>query len=164
MTTQILSSEFVLPQRFNSNRRGPVRWITSYALHNWYFFLIMVLGAVGNAALAAAVPILIGQAFNAITAAPPQTDLLLQIALMIALTQIGRGLLQYGRNAAAEFTAQLVERDIRQELYTSLLGKSMTFHSLQPVGDIMARATNDVREVNFLFSPGLNLVIGSANF
>jgi ATP-binding cassette, subfamily B, bacterial len=28
----------------------------------------------------------------------------------------------------------------------------------------MARATNDVREVNFLFSPGLNLVIGSAIF
>jgi ATP-binding cassette subfamily B protein len=164
MTTQTLSSEFVLPQSFNSNRHGPVRWITSYALHNWYFFLIMILGAVGNAALAAAVPILIGQAFNAITTAPPQTDLLLQIALLIALTQIGRGLLQYGRNAAAEFTAQLVERDIRQELYTSLLGKSMTFHSLQPVGDIMARATNDVREVNYLFSPGLNLVIGSANF
>ena len=28
----------------------------------------------------------------------------------------------------------------------------------------MARATNDVREVNFMFSPGLNLVIGSLNF
>jgi ATP-binding cassette subfamily B protein len=28
----------------------------------------------------------------------------------------------------------------------------------------MARATNDVREINFMFSPGLNLVIGSANF
>lgn len=40
----------------------------------------------------------------------------------------------------------------------------MTFHSLQPVGDIMARATNDVREINFLFSPGINLVIGSFNF
>ncbi|MBN1148603.1 MAG: ABC transporter ATP-binding protein, partial [Anaerolineales bacterium] len=32
------------------------------------------------------------------------------------------------------------------------------------VGDTMARATNDVREVNFLFSPGVNLVIGSAIF
>ncbi|MCU0489458.1 MAG: ABC transporter ATP-binding protein/permease, partial [Anaerolineales bacterium] len=32
------------------------------------------------------------------------------------------------------------------------------------VGDTMARATNDVREINFLFSPGLNLVIGSATF
>jgi ATP-binding cassette subfamily B protein len=28
----------------------------------------------------------------------------------------------------------------------------------------MARATNDVREVNFMFNPGINLVIGSANF
>ena len=57
-----------------------------------------------------------------------------------------------------------MERDIRDELYASLLGKSMTFHSLQPVGDTMARATNDVREVNLMFNPGLNLVIGSAFF
>lgn len=28
----------------------------------------------------------------------------------------------------------------------------------------MARATNDVREINFMFSPGFNLVIGSLNF
>jgi len=28
----------------------------------------------------------------------------------------------------------------------------------------MARATNDVREINFMFSPGLNLVIGSGFF
>jgi ATP-binding cassette, subfamily B, bacterial len=164
MTAQTLSSEFALPQSFVSNRRGPVRWIISYALHNWFFFLIMVLGAVSNAFLAAVGPVLTGQAFNAVTASPPQTTQLLRIALLIAISQIVRGLLQYARNASAELTAQRVERDIRQELYTSLLGKSMTFHSLQPVGDIMARATNDVREVNFLFSPGLNLVIGSANF
>jgi len=164
MTSQTLSSEFTLPQRFVSDKRGPVRWIISYARHNWFFFLGMILGAVSNAVLAAAVPILIGQAFNAITASPPQVSALLRIALLIAITQVIRGILQYGRNASAEMTAQRVERDIRQELYTNLLGKSMTFHSLQPVGDIMARATNDVREVNFLFSPGLNLVIGSANF
>ena len=34
----------------------------------------------------------------------------------------------------------------------------------QPTGDLMARSTNDVREVNLMFNPGLNLVIGSANF
>jgi ATP-binding cassette subfamily B protein len=49
-------------------------------------------------------------------------------------------------------------------LYLSLLGKSMTFHNLQPVGDTMARATNDVREVNYMFSPGVNLVVGSLIF
>ncbi len=75
-----------------------------------------------------------------------------------------RGLLQLGRNFGAELLGQRLERDIRDELYVSLLGKSMTFHNLQPVGDTMARATNDVREINLMFNPGLNLVIGSANF
>ncbi|MBL6983277.1 MAG: ABC transporter ATP-binding protein, partial [Anaerolineales bacterium] len=89
---------------------------------------------------------------------------LFQISLVIAITQVVRGVLQFGRNFGAELIAQNVERNIRDELYVSLLGKSMTFHNLQPVGDTMARATNDVREINFMFSPGINLVVGSANF
>ena len=40
----------------------------------------------------------------------------------------------------------------------------MTFHDLQPVGDTMARATNDVRELNLMISPGINLVVGSSMF
>src|SRR5690606_2780027 len=63
-----------------------------------------------------------------------------------------------------EWLGQLFERDVREELYVSLLGKSMTFHSLQSVGETMARATNDVREVNLMFNPGLNLVIGAGFF
>jgi len=53
---------------------------------------------------------------------------------------------------------------VRDELYASLLGKSMTFHDLQPVGEIMARVTNDVRELNFMMNPGFNLIIGSGMF
>jgi ATP-binding cassette subfamily B protein len=124
----------------------------------------MLVGAIGNAALAAVVPVLVGQAFDVVLANPPDLDTLITIALIITGSQIVRGLLQFGRNFGAELIGQRVERDIRQELYVSLLGKSMTFHSLQPVGDTMARATNDVREVNFLFSPGINLVVGSAIF
>ncbi len=123
-----------------------------------------MLGAFANAALAAVSPILIGLAFNAILATPPQVDKLLPYALILAGSQVTRGILQFGRNFGFELLAQRVERDVRDELYTNLLGKSMTFHSLQMVGDTMARATNDVREVNFLFSPGLNMVIGSLNF
>lgn len=164
MSLTFLSSEFTVPPRFQTNRRGAVRYVFSYALHYWYLFVIMLVGAIGNAALAAAVPMLIGQAFNAILASPPQTQILPRLAFLIMGTQLVRAFLQFGRNFGAELTGQLVERDVRHELYVSLLGKSMTFHSLQPVGDTMARATNDVREVNFLFSPGLNLVVGSAIF
>jgi ATP-binding cassette subfamily B protein len=157
-------SEFTLTERSHPDQRSPARWVTWHALKNWPLLILLLVGAAGNAALAAAVPVLIGIAFNAVLASPPDTGALLRIALLIVATQVLRGVLQLGRNFSAELIGQRVERDIRAELYTSLLGKSMTFHSLQPVGDTMARATNDVREVNFLFSPGLNLVVGSAIF
>jgi len=168
MQVELSQSEFTLakPQKA-VDRRGPVRWIVSHAAHHWPLFLMMLTGAVGNAALAALVPVYTGQAFNAILEAdktPGVVQVLLRIATMVAITQAIRGLLQFARNFGAELIGQRLERDIRDELFTSLLGKSMTFHALQPVGDTMARATNDVREVNLLFSPGINLVIGSANF
>ena len=63
-----------------------------------------------------------------------------------------------------ELVAQRIERDVRDELYASLLAKSMTFHDFQPVGEIMARVTNDVREMNLMMNPGVNLIIGSGMF
>jgi ATP-binding cassette subfamily B protein len=163
MTTTSIA-EFTVPESFPTDRRSAVRWLISYSAHYWYLFALMVFGALSNAALAAVLPVLMGQAFNAMLESPPQVSALSRIALLIVMSQVVRAILQFGRNFGAELLGQRVERDIRRELYVSLLGKSMTFHSLQPVGDTMARASNDVREVNFLFSPGLNLVIGSGLF
>jgi ATP-binding cassette subfamily B protein len=157
-------AEFTLTRRHASDRRNHIRWIISYAVRYWWLVLIMFLGAVGNAALAAYIPVLTGDAFNDMLKVPPDTKVLLPLALLMGGSQIVRGVLQLGRNFGAEFMAQRVERDVRDELYVSLLAKSMTFHSLQPVGDTMARATNDVREVNYMFSPGVNLVVGSLVF
>jgi len=157
-------AEFTLPQRYRSDRRSPVRWIVGHVLHYWYLVVMVLIGAFGNAALAAMVPVLTGQAFDSILANPPDLSGLAKVAWLIAISQVVRSVLQLGRNFGAELIGQHLERDIRDELYISLLGKSMTFHSLQSVGDTMARATNDVREINLMFNPGFNLVIGSANF
>jgi ATP-binding cassette subfamily B protein len=163
MATLSTPAEFTLTRR-SSNRSDPVRWVISHGLRHWWLVIIMVIGAYGNAQLAAYVPILTGRAFDLVDAGKDVLSGLLSIALLIGGSQVLRAFLQLGRNFGAEVIAQKVERDIRDELYVSLLGKSMTFHSLQPVGDTMARATNDVREVNYLFSPGVNLVVGSLLF
>lgn len=157
-------AEFVLLQIFEPDRRTPLRWILSHTGRYWWLLIVTMIGAMGNAALAAAVPIFIGQAFNLMLAESPDLQRLGTIALWIVVSQAIRGILQLGRNFGAELIGQKLERNIREELYVSLLGKSMTFHNLQPVGDTMARATNDVREINLMFNPGLNLVLGSANF
>ena len=168
MTTTVLpaqpAAEFTLPHRYRTDRRTPLRWLLSHVWRYWPLAIMLFIGAASNGALAAVVPIVIGDAFEAIMQSPPRTDLLLGFALLIIGSQGIRSLLQFARNFSAEWLGQLLERNIRDELYVSLLGKSMTFHSLQSVGDTMARATNDVREINLMFNPGLNLVIGAAMF
>jgi ATP-binding cassette subfamily B protein len=167
---ELISMSVIAPVEFSmqranaTDRTSAVRWVWSHVRPNWWIMVIMVAGAVGNAALAAVVPVLTGDAFNAMLKPVPDTSVLLPLALTIAISQVIRGALQLARNFGAELLAQKLERSVRDELYLSLLGKSMTFHNLQPVGDTMARATNDVREVNYMFSPGVNLVVGSFIF
>ena len=157
-------AEFTLPQQYKTDRRSPARWIFSHTIRQWPILLVSLAGALGNAGLLAIIQVKVGQAFNVVSAAVFNNQDLINITVVILLCSIGRGIMQFSRNFGFEFVAQRIERNVRRELYTSLLGKSMTFHNLQPVGDTMARATNDVREVNFLFSPGLNMVVGSLTF
>lgn len=164
MSTISSPAEYTIARVYTTRRNSAARWIWSHVSRQGWIIAMLLAGALGNAALAVVVPVLTGDAFNAMFAANPDTSVLLPLALLIGGSQVLRGVLQLGRNFGAELLAQRIERNIREELYVSLLGKSMTFHNLQPVGDTMARATNDVREVNFMFSPGINLVIGSAFF
>ena len=157
-------AEFVLPQAKQRNRASVNRWILSHTMDHLWIVLMTVVGAFGNAALAAAVPVFLGQAFDIVIAGQDVQEGLARIAILIVVTQVIRSVLLLGRNFGADLLGQRLERDIREELYISLLGKSMTFHNLQPVGDTMARATNDVREIGLMYNPGFNMVIGSANF
>ena len=158
------TSEFNIPFRYKTNRSSPVLWILSHVRHHWFIFLVAAIGAIGNATLAGVPAVQFGKVFEALTTGEGGKQIFLQCAAIVAISQITRGFLQFQRNFGFEVTAQRIERDTRDEFYTSLLGKSMTFHALQSVGDLMARASNDIREVNYIFSPGINMVFGSMNF
>ena len=159
------SSEFVVDQHWTSNTSGPLRWIWSHIRRNPLLIAAIFVGGAGNAGLAAALPVLIGIGFDAVVGdGEPNLRLLLIVALIMVGSQLLRSVLQLGRNFGSEVLGQRLERDARQELYASLLGKNMGFHDLHATGDLMARATNDVRELALMMAPGFNLVIGSLNF
>lgn len=157
-------TEFAVDTAIHSDRRTPLRWVVSHVLRHKPFVIFMFIGAFVNAALASVVPIFVGIAFDAALASPADVELIGYAALGVLVSQLARAIVHVARNFSSEVVGQRLERDTRHELYVSLLGKSMTFHGLQPVGDTMARATNDVREVNRMMNPGVNLVVGSANF
>ena len=105
--------------------------------------------------------VIIGRAFDLILQPDWEISALLGMAAAIFFLAIASGFFAMMRNFSTEFIAQRFERDARDELYVDLLGKSQTFHGRQRIGDIMARATNDVRMLNFMFSPGLMLIFES---
>src|SRR5215211_4152459 len=95
-------AEFSLQRKYLSDRADPVRWVWSHARRHGWIIIMMVAGAVGNAGLAAVVPVLTGDAFNALLEPVPNTSVLIPLALNIGLSQVIRGALQLGRNFGAE--------------------------------------------------------------
>jgi len=158
-----MSSEFVARTFEKTDTLSPLRYIWSHIRRHPVVALGMVLGAFSNAALASALPVLAGRAVDTVSATGDLKSIG-WLAVGIVASQIVRGFVQFMRNASSETFAQRIERDVRDELYVSLLGKSMTFHDFQPVGEIMARVTNDVREMNLMLNPGVNMIVGSGMF
>ncbi|NDJ74896.1 MAG: ABC transporter ATP-binding protein [Chloroflexi bacterium] len=158
-----MSAEFVARTFEQSDYASPLRYVWSNMRRHPLMIVLMIAGAFTNAALASVVPVLTGLAVNIIIEDEDLTRVA-WLAVAIVGSQIVRGAVQFLRNYSTETFAQRIERDVRDELYVSLLGKSMSFHDSQPVGEIMARVTNDVREINLMMNPGLNLIIGSGMF
>ena len=141
---------------------SPLRWITAHAMRYWWLPLALVVTSIVNNWAYGNVPLTIGRGFDVVSRDGWAQRELLLVALVIAGSAVLQGLTGLARNFANEFLAQRVERDSREELYRSLLGKSQSFHAAQRVGDVMARSTNDVRALNMMWSPGLMLIIDSA--
>ena len=156
--------EFTVADAYAYDHRTPVRWIISHVLRYPWLPIGILLGNIFNVSLYNIGSILIGRAFDIAARPGSQLSDLLWIALAVLAVRGGYGLLDLGRVSMVETLAQRLERDSREELYISLLGKSQTFHNRQQVGDIMARATNDVQQLNLMISPGAALIGESVFF
>lgn len=154
-------SEFTVSNEYVYNRSGPVRWILSHLLRYKSFAATFLVAIVLSNILFSAIPRVTGLAFDEVLKPAPSLGRLAWIALTILGIVILRGLLQLVNAGSIEFLGQRMERDVREELYISLLGKSQTFHNSQRVGDIMARATNDVRQLAPMMNPGIALITES---
>jgi len=154
--------EFTVEDAHHYDRSGPLRWILSHVLRYPYIPALATIATILNNLFYSSIQVYLGSAFDLITMPGWQPRELTGLALAVLGAGVGQGLTGLGRNFSWEYLAQFLERDARQELYTSLLGKSQTFHGRQRIGDIMARATNDVRQLNLMFSPGVMLILDSA--
>jgi ATP-binding cassette subfamily B protein len=153
--------EFSVADTHTYNHSGPLRWIVSHLLRYPHLLASFLFAATLTNVLFSAIPRLTGLAFDEVLRPAPDVGRLVTIALEILGLVIMRGFLDITNSWSVETLGQRMERDAREELYISLLGKSQTFHNRQRVGDIMARATNDVRQLNPMMNPGVSLIAES---
>jgi ATP-binding cassette subfamily B protein len=157
----VTKREFRPEEEYRYARSGPMRWIVSHALRYPVLPLSLVLMSALDNYFYGYRQIFIGQAFGLIASGSWEVPALVRLALGVAGATALAVIADLLGSFSVEMLAQRIERDARDELYVSLLGKSQTFHGRQRIGDIMARATNDVRRLNLMFSPGLGLIISS---
>src|SRR5260221_14549828 len=104
-------------------------------------------------------PVLTGQAFNAVLQG--DRGQLVRLSLILLGVVVVSGCCDLSARLFPELVGKRVARDARAELYANLLGKSQTFHNRQRVGDIMARAANDMSELRNMVVPGLDIIFDS---
>ncbi len=118
-----------------------MRWIYSHALRYPHLPLFVIVTAILNNWAFSFNQVMLGRVADVLLTPDWQQRELLVIALAmlgLAVVQSSMGLL---RNFSVEILAQRNERDAREELYVSLLGKSQDLSRTQRIGDIMARRT-----------------------
>jgi ATP-binding cassette, subfamily B, bacterial len=149
MTTR---GEFTIESAYRYNRSGAIRWIAS---HVWRYKVLLII------AVACYPTAWTAFSYSRVLIGNVAQEIITPTGALLGMSLVALGVLLLDSIASliSSLTlvniAQRLERDTRQELYESLLSKSQTFHDRQRVGDIMARATDDVQQLNTLIMPGL---------
>lgn len=157
----MVNREFTVTGAVEYDRSSPLRWLLSHVLHSRLYLSGFVGFKVVLNALNAVVPLIIGVAFNEVFNGDANRSRLMTLALIMLGIVLVRGLVDLAAALCSEVIAKRLAREARDELYLSLLGKSQTFHNRQRVGDVMARANNDMTQLSNMITPGVDLIADS---
>ena len=105
-------------------------------------------------AAAALTPLLIRGGVDALTQGF-RLERLVWFSVALAGLSAVKGLFQYWMRVILIGVSRDIEYDLRNDLFTRLIGLSRDFYSRFRTGDIMARATNDLNAVRMMLGPGI---------
>jgi ABC-type multidrug transport system fused ATPase/permease subunit len=134
-------------------RRTFVRLLGFLRPYRWSLALSVVL-AVGSQVAGLAIPWLTGYAIDH---ALPDKDgrLLVILVALVVVAGLAKALMLVGRRFIAGRQALGVDYDLRNALYSRMLGLSWGFYDRHQTGQLMSRATVDLQSVRFFLGYGL---------
>lgn len=148
-----------------SRLKGTKFWIIKHILHKrnkWLLFLYLTLSILVSVMGSLGV-VVIGYAIEDFIIPSGTGSNVLYWTLIYLFLAVGSPIIGVGQRVSRIILAQRLELEVRREFYKSLIGKSQSFHDKQAIGDLMARATDDVRFLNLLINPGISNLFFALN-
>lgn len=137
----------------------PEAWIIKSILKYRKYTLLTIIGAIVDITLFTMPAFFVASVIQALTEKNYNfAFLLVGIYLLVGIVQ---SLFFAMAGYYNEVLAHRVTTDMTQELYEALQGRSLTYLDKFDIGQIMARATNDTRQINIGLSPAIRVLIQS---
>ncbi|MBY8993369.1 MAG: ABC transporter ATP-binding protein [Candidatus Heimdallarchaeota archaeon] len=147
---------------------GYKKWFFKHILREKRLLIVLLVFLVLFIGTVSLTPLFIGNIFDALPDATgifailPGGDgfreTIFYLTLLIAMAGVIRTVGDYIQSYANEVIAHKVTKNVTEEFYNDMLEKSQEFHDRIKVGDIMARATFDTRQMNIFIAPGLKFL------
>jgi ABC-type multidrug transport system fused ATPase/permease subunit len=137
---------------------GHKKWFAKHVIKEKLLFSVMVIFLILFIATKSFTPLLIGDIFSEFENPNPSFSPIIRTALFIALAGLLRTIGDYLQSYTNEVIAHKVTKNVTEEFYDNMLEKSQEFHDRVRIGDIMARATYDTRQMNIFIAPGIKFL------
>lgn len=137
---------------------GYKKWFIKHIFKEKLLFLVMLLFLILFVGTVSFTPKLIGDIFDELTKSDRDFQKILLTSLLIAIAGVARMVSDFLQSYLNEMIAHKVTKNVTEEFYDDMLEKSQEFHDRIKVGDIMARATYDTRQMNIFIAPGLKFL------
>lgn len=134
------------------NTKSNIRWLTSHIFRYPVITIIFITVVFLSIYYQNNVSIYIGKIFDAVSVSDRQE--VGRCLFLLFLVSVGQGLLDLFSSYSILALRLNVEKDTRQEIYEDLLQKDQSIYDETSTGNIMALATNEIRNISIMFQPG----------
>ena len=85
---------------------------------------------------------------------------LLSVALIVCGLLVAETVIQFYQSYWTAWLGQAVTFDLRQKLYTKVMGFKMRYFDRTPIGTLVTRVISDIETIDDIFSQGLLMIMG----
>jgi ATP-binding cassette subfamily B protein len=138
-----------------------VRYLLPFLKPYRWRLLLALVSAIAGTIAAATIPQVLRIAVDDLNTRGIVADNLIRLGGLLLLLALIDGAFRFVQRVMGLGTSQLVEYDMRGQLFRRLLALDQGFYGTMHTGDLMTRVTNDLSAVRQLMGPGLNSLMGA---